>query len=195
MAKVKWCAAEFTPNQNQIGMSHSWSARAAVDNTITTEDIAAEVEARGLSRAAEIEAVLKEAANVILKEVQENNRVQLEAKGGILVSFFPKVRGSISDATVRANPDKYNGAQVATEDMLTADMLTWSIGVQVGTNFSRQFAQQKQAQKVSGKNVTVIDDEGNDSNTGSGTNGGSQSEGSGNGSGDNGGDNTGNMEG
>lgn len=167
MAKVKYVVNEFTPNQNQVGMSHSFNARAAVDNTITNEDIAAEVEARGLSRAAEIEAIIKEVANVIIKEVSENNRVQLEAKGGVLVSFFPKVKGSISDAYVQSHQGdpRYQGKTAATEDMLTPDMLTWSLGASVGINFSRQFAQQKNAVKVAGKNVTVIDDEGNTSGT------------------------------
>ena len=40
--------------------------------------------------------------------------------------------GSISDADVAANPAKYNGATVATEEMLTPDMLAWSLGAQVG---------------------------------------------------------------
>lgn len=26
MARVKWIASEFTPNENQVGMGHSWSA-------------------------------------------------------------------------------------------------------------------------------------------------------------------------
>ena len=62
--------------------------------------------------------------------------------------FYAKVQGSISDADVAANPTKYNGATVATEAMLTPDMLTWSLGAQVGTKYSKQFALQKQAEKV-----------------------------------------------
>ena len=85
---------------------------------------------------------------MILEEVMENNRVQLDTGEGVLVSIYAKVQGSISDADVAANPAKYNGASVATEEMLTPDMLAWSLGAQVGTKYSKQFALQKQAEKV-----------------------------------------------
>ena len=147
MAKVKYCLREFTPHAGQSGV-HSFYAQSVTDNTITNEEIAAEVEARGLSRAAEIEAILKEAANVILKEVRENNRVQLQAKGGVLVTIYPKVSGSISDTEVQAHPELYNGATAATADMLTADRLSWSLGATVGKNFSAEFALTKQAIRV-----------------------------------------------
>lgn len=32
MAKVKYCVTEFTPNENQVGMSHSWSAKCVINN-------------------------------------------------------------------------------------------------------------------------------------------------------------------
>jgi len=148
MSKVKWMAVEFTPNENQVGMSHSWSAKAVVDNVITNKQLAEKVAARGISRAAEIKMVLEEVANIIFEEACENNRVQLESADGVLVTIAPKVSGSVSDATVRANPEKYGGAQTATEEMLTADMLTWGLSAQVGTKLNKQFALSKQAQKV-----------------------------------------------
>ena len=43
---------------------------------------------------------------------------------------------------------KYGGAQVATEDMLTPDLLSWTLGATVGIKYSKQFALNKQAQKV-----------------------------------------------
>ena len=64
------------------------------------------------------------------------------------MTIYPKVTGSISDKDVQDNPDKYNGATAATEEMLTPDMLTWSLGASIGQKFSRNFAMNKQAQKV-----------------------------------------------
>ena len=57
------------------------------------------------------------------------------------VSIYPKVSGSISDAQVQADPEKYNNAQVATEDMLTPDQLSWTLGATVGIKYSKQFFQ------------------------------------------------------
>lgn len=31
MAKVEYCVTEFTPNENQVGMSHSWSAKCVIN--------------------------------------------------------------------------------------------------------------------------------------------------------------------
>lgn len=148
MANNKWRAKEFTPTANQIGMSHSWSAQAVVENVITNKELAKKIEARGMSRAAEIKGILEEAANIIMEEIQENNRVQLEGSDGILASFYPQCSGSISDKDVQDNPSKYPGKTVAEEEMLTADMLTWNVGAQVGRKFSKQFAMNKTAQKV-----------------------------------------------
>ena len=148
MAQNKYQIIEFKPTANQIGMSHSFYAQAVVDNVITNRELAKKIEARGISRAAEIKAVLEEAANIIIEEVKENNRVQLEADGGVLVSIFPTATGSISDKDVVANPTKYPGKTVAEESMLTADMVKWSLGARIGSNLAKQFAQQKSAQKV-----------------------------------------------
>ena len=86
--------------------------------------------------------------------------------GTLKVSIYPKVSGSISDAQVQAEPEnrwssernaktdfehcrvateegkaKYGGAQVATEDMLTPDLLSWTLGATVGIKYSKQFFQ------------------------------------------------------
>ena len=132
MATNKYRVKEFTPNQNQTGMSHSFHAEAVVDNVITNKELAKKIEARGMSRAAEIKGILEEAANVILEEIKENNRVQIEGGDGILVSIYPACSGSISDKDVLANQDKYPGKSVAEEEMLTADMLSWRIGATIG---------------------------------------------------------------
>ena len=58
MAKNKWTAVEFTPKPNQIGMSHSWSGKAVVDNTITTPELAHKVHVEGsISSDFEVEAI------------------------------------------------------------------------------------------------------------------------------------------
>ena len=148
MANNKYRVKEFTPNANQTGMSHSFHAEAVVDNIITNRELARKIEARGISRAAEIKSILEEAANVIMEEIQENNRVQLESGDGVLVSIFPSVSGSVSDAYVQQHQDKYPGKSVAEESMLTADMLTWGVKATIGQKFSKQFAMSKTAQKV-----------------------------------------------
>jgi hypothetical protein len=147
MANVKYRVKEFTPTANQSG-THSFYAEAVVDNVIDNKALAKKIEARGISRAAEIKSILEEAANIILEECAENNRVQLESGEGVLISIYPRCKGSVSDADVLADPETYNNAQAATEEFLTADKLTWSLGATVGVKFSKQFALNKTAQRV-----------------------------------------------
>jgi hypothetical protein len=147
MAQVKYRLREYTPKAGQSG-THSIYAEAVIDNIIDNKALAKKIEARGISRAAEIKAILEEVSNIILEETAENNRVQLESGDGVLISIYPRCKGSISDAEVQAHPDIYNGAQAATEEMLTADRLTWTLGASVGIKFSKQFAMSKQAQRV-----------------------------------------------
>lgn len=148
MAQNKYQVIEFTPTANQVGMSHSFYVQAVIDNVITNKELAKKIEARGISRAAEIKSILEEAANIILEEVAENNRVQLEAADGVLVSIFATATGSISDQYVQQHQDKYPGKTVAEESMLTDDMVKWSLGARVGSNLAKQFAQHKSAKKV-----------------------------------------------
>ena len=111
MANVKYRVKEFTPTANQSG-SHSVYAEAVVDNVIDNKALAKKIEARGISRAAEIKSILEEAANIILEECGENNRVQLESGEGVLISIYPRCKGSVSDADVQAHPEPYDGATV-----------------------------------------------------------------------------------
>ena len=148
MAKVKYRIREFKPTQNQTG-GHSFFAEAVVDNIITNKELGKKVEARTGLRAYEVQTALAAVAEIILEETAENNRVQIEnADGTSLVSIYPSCSGSISDKEVQANPDKYDGATVATEDMLTADRIKWALGASIGRKFSNQFALNKQAMKV-----------------------------------------------
>jgi len=64
------------------------------------------------------------------------------------VSIYPQCAGSVSDKDVLSDPEKYGGATVATADMLTADRIQWSLGATIGRKFSKQFALNKQAQRV-----------------------------------------------
>ena len=178
MAKVKYRIREFKPTQNQTG-GHSFFAEAVVDNIITNKELGKKVEARTGLRAYEVQTALAAVAEIILEETAENNRVQIENSDGTsLVSIYPSCSGSISDKDVLANPDKYQGKTAATEDMLTADMLSWRIGATIGQKFSRQFALQKQAQKVDYNAAqTPADpepDNNNGGNTGNNGNGGSE---------------------
>lgn len=167
MANVKYRLREYTPKAGQSG-THSIYAEAVIDNIIDNKALAKKIEARGISRAAEIKAILEEVSNIILEETAENNRVQLESGDGVLISIYPRCKGSISDAEVQAHPDIYNGAQAATEEMLTADRLTWTLGASVGIKFSKQFAMSKQAQRV----AFNPNQEAADPNAGSGSQGG-----------------------
>ena len=168
MANVKYRLREYTPKQGQAG-SHSFFAEAVVDNVIDNKALAKKIEARGISRAAEIKSILEEAANIILEETAENNRVQLESGEGVLISIYPRVKGSVSDADVLAHPEQYDNATVAKEEHVTADKLQWSLGASVGIKFSKQFAMNKQAQKVAyNPNQTTADPE--PSNPGGGGN-------------------------
>ena len=179
MAKVKYRIREFKPTQNQTG-GHSFFAEAVVDNIITNKELGRKVEARTGLRAYEVQTALAAVAEIILEETAENNRVQIEnADGTSLVSIYPSCSGSISDKEVQANPDKYDGATVATEDMLTADRIKWALGASIGRKFSNQFALNKQAMKVDySATQETADPEpetpsgGGDNNGGGGTTGG-----------------------
>ena len=92
-------------------------------------------------------------------------------RGTLKVSIYPKVSGSISDAQVQAEPEKYGGAQVATEDMLTPDLLSWTLGATVGIKYSKQFALNKQAQKVKYVATDIVAED-NNTTTGGDDNGG-----------------------
>lgn len=148
MAKVKYRIREFVPTANQTG-GHSFYAEAVVDNVITNKELAAKIAARGISRPSEIKMILEEAAAIILEETAENNRIQIESgDGGALISIYPSCSGSVSDKDVLANPEAFGGATTATADMVTADMIKWTLGASVGRKFANQFAINKQAQRV-----------------------------------------------
>ena len=170
MANVKYRIREYTPKAGQSG-THSFYAEAVVDNVIDNKALAKKIEARGISRAAEIKSILEEAANIILEETAENNRVQLESGEGVLISIYPRCKGSVSDADVLAHPEQYDNATAAQEEHVTADKLQWSLGASVGIKFSKQFALNKTAQKVPfNPNQTTAEPSENQGGNGGGSN-------------------------
>ena len=189
MATIKYRKKEFTPTQNQPGMSHCWYAESVIVNELDTVEIARLIEARTGVRRYEAQSVLASFVELINEECAQSMRIKLsDEKGQKFVSIYPKISGSISDKDVQANPEKYGGANAATEAMLTPDMLTITLASTVGINASKQFAESASIQKVAA-NVTGIVDE-DEENGGESQNGGSQ-----NGGGSNGGTNGGSQGG
>ncbi len=197
MATIKYRKKEFTPSQNQQGMTHCWYAESVIVNELDTIELARLIEARTGVRRYEAQSVLASFVELINEECAQSMRIKLsDEKGQKFVSIYPKISGSISDKDVQANPDKYNGATVATEAMLTPDMLTVTLAATIGVSTSKQFAKNASIQKVAA-NVTGIadEDEGENGSSQSEANGGSSANGSNgsNGSSEGGGTNGGNQ--
>lgn len=148
MAKVKYRVRERIPSDNQFG-THSYYAEAVISTDINSVELSKKIEARAGIKSYEAQAVIHAIADIVAEETLEGSRISLSNQDGTkLVTIYPKVTGSISDTDVQANPEKYNGATAATEDMLTPDMLTWTLGATIGTKYSKNFAMNKQAQRV-----------------------------------------------
>ena len=161
MSKVKYRVREFVPKGQQSLGNHSWFAEVVINNDVDNDELAKKIAARTGFKSYECQAVVAAIADIVAEEVLESNRVSLANEQGTkLVSFYPKVQGSISDADVQKNQAKYPGKTVAEESMLTADLLSWTLGATVGIKFSQQFALSKQAQKV--KTVTAADEDDED---------------------------------
>ena len=148
MAKCKYRIREHTPKTAGQG-PHSVYAEAVINNEIDNVELSQKIAARTGFKAYECQAMVAAIADVVAEEVREGNRVYLSNEKGVkMVSLYPKVSGGLSDLDVQQNPEKYGGATVATEEMLTPDMLDWTIGATVGIRFSKEFALNKQIQKV-----------------------------------------------
>ena len=188
MATIKYRKREFTPNQNQNGMTHCIYAESVIVNELDTIEIARLIEARTGVRRYEAQSVLASFVELINEECAQSMRIKLtDEKGQKFVSIYPKISGSISDKDVQANPEKYGNASVATEAMLTPDMLTVTLASTVGVNASKQFAKNASIQKVSPTIAGLADEDeetpaggengssGSSSSSGSSENGGSTS--------------------
>ena len=160
MATIKYRKKEFTPNQNQVGMSHCWYAESVIVNELDTIEIARLIEARTGVRRYEAQSVLASFVELINEECAQSMRIKLsDEKGQKFVSIYPKISGSISDKDVQANPEKYGQATVATEAMLTPDMLTVTLASTIGVNASKQFAENSSIQKVSATIAGLADED------------------------------------
>ena len=195
MATIKYRKREFTPGQNQVGMTHCWFAESVIVNDLDTVEISKLIEARTGVRRYEAQSVLASFVELINEECSQSMRIKLtDEKGQKFVSIYPKVSGSISDKEVQANPQKYEGRQKALESDLTTDMLTVTLAATIGVNASRTFAENASIQKVSAAVAGVADE---DESEGQGTTDNGQQSG-GQGTTDNGqqtGDNGGNSGG
>lgn len=148
MSKVKYRVREYIPKNEGQG-SHSWYAEAVVTNDVDNSELASKIAARTGFKSYECQAVIAAIADIVAEEVCASNRVFLaDERGTKMVSLYPRVQGSVSDAEVLANPKKYEGATAATEAMVTPDILSWTVGATVGIKFSKEFALRKQAMKV-----------------------------------------------
>ena len=182
MSKVKWRAREFTPKNNQAGV-HSWFSEVVVNNDIDNAELARKIAARTGFKAYECQAVVAAIADIVGEEVLESNRISLANEAGTkMLSIYPKVQGSVSDtdvetATTEAHSKDASVAirTTATEADLTPDKLKWTLGCTVGIKFSKNFALNKQAQKVkfvATDTVIPNDDEQGSGDNNSGDNGG-----------------------
>ena len=155
MSKVKYRVREYNPTSAQQG-SHSFFAEAVINNEITNTELAEKIAARTGVKAYEVTTVIAAIADIISEEVLESNRISLaDHTGTKMVSIYPKVNGSVSDADIERETTAAHTADPsvpvrtrAEESDLTAESLNWVLGATIGVNFSKQFALSKQAQKV-----------------------------------------------
>ena len=172
MATVKYRVREYNPTENQGG-SHSFYAEAVVSQEINNVELAKKIAARTGTKAYEAQMLVAAIADIVNEELLEGSRITLsDEKGMKVLSIYGKVSGSISDKDVQDNPTKYNNATKATEDMLTQDLLTWTVGATVGVKFSKLFGLNKTAQKVKfvATDVAITDTETGEDNTQTGGN-------------------------
>lgn len=187
MAKNKWRAREYRATGDMSG-SHSFYAEAVIDNEITNQELASKIAARTGFKSYEVQAMIAAIADIVYEEVLESNRITLsDEQGTRMVTIYPKVTGSVSDADILRETTEEHALDaskpirtVAVESDLTPDRLAWTLGATIGVKFSKQFALKKQAQKVKyvATDTAIPNDEtptpstGGGTNTGGGDNGG-----------------------
>lgn len=155
MAKVKYRVREFTPTANQSG-THSFYAEAVINNEISNAELAEKIAARTGFKSYECQAVIAAIADIVSEEVCASNRVSLANEKGIkMLSIYPKVNGSVSDADILKETTAAHAEDAsipvrnkAEESDLTTSRMKWVLGATVGTKYSKQFALRKEAQKV-----------------------------------------------
>jgi hypothetical protein len=186
MATIKYRKREFTPTQNQQGMTHCWYAESVIVNDLDTVEISKLIEARTGVRRYEAQSVLASFVELINEECGQSMRIKLtDEKGQKFVSIYPKISGSISDKEVQANPQKYEGRQTALESDLTPDMLTVTLAATVGVNASKKFAENSRMEKASALTTSVADEDEGGQQSGGGNSGNGDNTGGNGGGGDN----------
>ena len=148
MSTIKYRVRDYNPKTETQG-SHACFAEVVISNDINNAELSKKIAARTGFKAYECQAIVAAISDIVAEEVLEGNRITLSDEQGMkMLSIYPKVSGSISDKDVQANPEKYDGKTVATKDMLTPDMLDWTVGATVGIKFSQEFEIHKHAQRV-----------------------------------------------
>ena len=155
MAKVKYKVKEYSPTGGQPG-NHSFFAEVVINSDIDNVELARKIAARTGFKSYECQAVIAAIADIVAEEVLESNRVSLaDERGNKMLSIYPKVNGSVSDADILKETTAAHNVDpsvpvrtVATEEDLTVDRLNFVLGSTVGIKFSKQFSMNKSAQKV-----------------------------------------------
>ncbi len=155
MAKTKWRCREYIPSANQSG-EPCYYAEAVISGDITNVDLAQRIQSRTGFKSYEVQAVISAIAEVVEEEMFESHRVTLtDTTGTKMVSFYPRVSGSVSDSDILRETTAAHAADpskpirsVARESDLTNERLTWTLGATMGVKFSRRFAIQNESQKV-----------------------------------------------
>jgi len=180
MSNVKYRVREYNPTANQSG-THSFYAEAVINNEISNEELAEKIAARTGFKSYECQAVIAAIADIVSEEVKASNRVSMcNEKGVKMLSIYPKVNGSVSDADIlkettaaHALDPSVQVRNVAEESDLTASRMNWVLGSTVGVKFSKLFALGKKAKKVRMVATdTAIANDDDPSNQGGGNNGG-----------------------
>ena len=155
MSKVKYRVREYNPTENQNG-SHSYFAEVVINNEIDNAELAQKIAARTGYKSYECQSIVAAIADIVKEEVLGSNRITLSDEKGVkMLSIYPKVNGSVSDTDIERETTAAHAADPsvpirtkAEESDLTTSRMSWVLGSTMGVKFSRQFALNKQAQKV-----------------------------------------------
>lgn len=175
MSKVKYCVKEYSPKTENQG-SHSYYGEIVINNEISNAELAKKIAARTGFKSYECQAIVSAIAEIVLEETLESNKVTLSDENGTrFLTIAPRVLGSVSDLDIERETTAKHAVDssveirtVAKESDLTASRLSWNLSSTVGIKFSKEFALQKQAQKVKLTSTDATDQEGGEGEGGDG---------------------------
>ena len=105
MSKCKYRVREYKPNANMPG-THAFYAESVISTDIDATELAKKIAARTGIKSYEAAMAIHAIADIVAEETLEGSRISLANEDGTkLVSIYPKVSGSISDAQVQAEPE------------------------------------------------------------------------------------------